>query len=285
MFFLTAKAQSDKIKVVNPTSDYVKIIDVQNLGSWTEISLEFRPTTAINATLHPPTGKSPYVLSDRRGNRYALKNQVGWTGPNSGGYGTIRLNAGDRKVVKLFFDKLPKAKDIYSLTELGCETGCWNFYDIILKDDNYYLDVLSDSVDSNTYNEKKGRAKFSDTWIEKNVTNNSGEKGIRFHAKFNLYDLEGKELRMIVRLMNEDGTFVKTEKYGYRNASGQLSLYKKLKPKYKNTVYKDATVFLPFAILNLPRGDHKLKYDVDVIYPDGTLLKHFEITPFTYQSY
>lgn len=269
---LQIQAQQKIIEVGNTVSTYIKIVDVQNVGSWTEISLELAPTSAVNATLHSPSGKSPYVLSDQRGNRYALKSQMGWEGPDTGGYGTLQLLANQKKYVKLFFNKLDNLDEIYSLTELGCTgNGCWNFYDIKLKD------KISEK-------KKPVQAAYMKTWVDYNVKNDAGELGMRIHVKFSVYNLKDGDCYLLVRFMNEKDEFLKTEKVEYASKSGQISLYKKLKPIYDQTTFNDVKVFMPYAELNLPKADHNLKYDLDLIYQNGELIKHFHIEKFSYKN-
>ncbi|WP_299439422.1 hypothetical protein [uncultured Aquimarina sp.] len=272
MLSMQIDAQEKTIVVGNPTTTYVNIIDVQNMGNWTEISLEFNPTNDINATLHPPTGKSPFILSDQRGNRYALKNQMGWEGPDPGGYGTVKLVTNEKKYLKLFFNKLEKIDEIYSLTELGCETGCWNFYDISLKDK-----VIE------TVKKEDVSTKFTKSWVDYNVTED-GKKGMRIHGEFTVYNLKGKECYMLVRFADKDEKFLTTTKVGYKNVSGHISLYKKLIPKYNNSYYEDVVVFMPYTEFNLSKEYHNLKYDVDLIYKNGELIKHFEMVDFYYDN-
>ncbi|MDH7445706.1 hypothetical protein [Aquimarina sp. 2201CG14-23] len=266
------KAQEKTVVVGNSTTTYVTITEVQNTGNWTEISLEFKPTNDINGTLHPPTSRSPFVLSDQKGNRYALKNQMGWEGPDAGGYGTVKLVPNQKKYLKLFFNKLEKIDDIYSLTELGCEKGCWNFYDISLKDK-----IIETPKKENV------STKFTRTWVDYNVTEDE-KKGMRIHAEFTVFNLKDTECYMLVRFADKNEKFLTTTKIAYKNVSGQISLYKKLTPKFDKTYYADVNVFMPYTEFNLSKEYHDLKYDVDLIYKDGGIIKHFEMVSFYYDN-
>lgn len=123
------------VTVGRSLSDYIKLEDVYNTSTRTVVVLVFNPKSSTNGTLHAPTGQYPFVLSDKRGNRYALKSQSGWNGPDANGYGSISLTANANKRVKLYFDKIANVEDVYSLTEVGCgdngsTSNCWNFYTI-----------------------------------------------------------------------------------------------------------------------------------------------------------
>ncbi|MFD1062197.1 hypothetical protein ACFQ1Q_02980 [Winogradskyella litorisediminis] len=275
-------SQVNIVTVGNGYSDYVKIIDIYNLSKLNEtvVKLKFTPKTAISATLHSPSGTSPFVLSDKRGNRYALKTQEGWNGVLASGFGTINLKANQTKTVSLYFNQLKNIEDIYSLTELDCssKTSCWNFYDIKVKKGNSTINTLTASD-----GDSKVSAKYEKTWLENDVYDADNKFGIRIHNKFFIYGLKDNSCYLTIRIMEGD-KFIKTTQFGYENISGQLEIRKSLNPKYESTVYNDTKLFLPYELLsnNLPIGKHNLKIDVDLFYKDGSLLKHLGFKEFVY---
>jgi hypothetical protein len=136
----TSSSKVSKPKTVNLVTvgktapyDYMKVTDVFNDDYTTIVQIEFYSTNPINGTLHAPGGQYPYVLSDKFGNRFALKYQEGWRGPEAQGFGSISIPAYTERIIKLHFAKISNVENVYSLTEVGCaEAGgnCWNFYDI-----------------------------------------------------------------------------------------------------------------------------------------------------------
>ena len=84
-------SQGNTVTVGNAISNYIKIVDVYDTSSSTVVKLEFNPTEGLNGTLHSPTGESPYVVTDKKGNRYALKSQSGWLGSGTNGFGSRDL--------------------------------------------------------------------------------------------------------------------------------------------------------------------------------------------------
>ena len=269
--------------------------------------------------MYAPSGKSPFVLTDKRGNRYALMSQTGWGGSLSGGFGSIQLTAYKKKYVKLFFNKLNNVNDIYSLTEVDCNgSHCWNFYNIKLNGSNvtkiperttntttnkstrtYSGNVNSSGsssgsstsstknttkttyVNTKKFDKSKASAKFDETWIDYDVYDEDGRYGMRIHTKFTVYNMKDQLCYFTVRFM-KDKKFLKTTNYKFKNTSGQIELKKSLRPAYESTVYKDKAVFMPYKELNLTKGKHYIKADVDVFHSDGSLLKHLGFKEFKY---
>ena len=260
------------VEVANSSINYIKVIEVQNTQAWTEIMLEFNPVEPVNATLHAPSGTSPFVLSDQKGNRYALTGQTGWNGPDNAGFGAIKLTAGQKKYVKLFFNKLKNINDIYSLTEVNCEgNGCWNFYNIKLKDKKTPLPPVEDNV----------IAKIDSTWVDYDITEN-GAYGMKIHLKFNVHNMKDSKCTLTVRFMNEKEEFLKTTNVPYSNKSGHIALFSYLTPLYNNTLYRDVTFFMPYNEFQLPKGVYNLKFDVDFLGKEGTGIKHLALYNFRY---
>jgi hypothetical protein len=311
LFFLLNLNAQNTITVGNSYSDYIKIVEIENTEAWTEVMLEFYPKKSTSGTLHAPSGKSPFVLTDKKGNRYALISQTGWGGSLSGGFGSSSLPAYEKKYVKLFFNRLNNVNDIYSLTEVDCSgTNCWNFYNIKISNkplttpsttsytkpkpkvntDNINSSGSSSGsstsktkttyVDTKKFDKSKASAKFDKTWIDYDVYEN-GKYGMRIHSKFTVYNMKGQSCYLTIRFMKGD-KFLKTSKYGFKNISGQIELQKKLSPAYTSAVYNDKMIFMPYSELNLDKGTHYLKCDVDIFHTDGTLLKHLGFKEFKY---
>ena len=256
--------QGNSVTVGNSYSDYIKVLDVYESSGSTVVKLGFNPTTNITGTLHAPSGTSPYVLTDKKGNRYALKSQSGWYGPDSDGFGSKSLIANENFSVNLYFNKLNNITDIYSLTEVDCEgTNCWNFYDIKVT-----AEVL---------------ATFDKTWIDYDVNDDDGNFGIKIHSKFFIHYMKDRPFHLALRIMKGDD-FIKTSNTSYNNISGQIELKKQLKTPYIKAVYNDQSLFLPYKLLReeLTEGVNELKIDIDLYYEDGTLLKHLGFKEFTY---
>ncbi len=305
-------AQKNTITVGNSYSDYVKIVDVYQSAILNEtvVKLEFYPTVSQNGTLHAPSGTSPYVLTDKKGNRYALKTQSGWNGLSANGFGSKTLNAYEKTTVRLYFHKVPDIKDIYSLTEVDCSgTNCWNFYDIKVtmnrtntvstsytsnvndqaSSDGSYMSKAKNTNSTTTITTKttpEPSASFEKIWVDYDVYDEKGNIGMRIHNRFTVKNLKGGTCYATIRVMN-DSEFLKTDEYGVKNVSGQLEIKSYLYPNSNYRTYSDRMIFLPYNYLRsqLGKGAHTLKLDLDVWNMDGSLLKHFGFKEFKYTAY
>lgn len=122
-------------------------------------------------------------------------------------------------------------------------------------------------------------ATFEDLWVDYDVTEN-GHKGMRIHVKFTLKNMKDVDSYLAIYFEKKDGEKLKSQNTTYKSKSGQLALYKTLKPGYDESVYKDLQVFMPYSEMNLPSGRHDLKLDADIIYKNGDLIKHLKYHEF-----
>ena len=125
-------------------------------------------------------------------------------------------------------------------------------------------------------------AKVNRVWLENNLTEN-GQKGTRIHVNFEVTGLKGVDSKLVVRLQKENNDYLVNSAGGFSNTDGQLQLEFEMKPGFETTVYKDATLFLPYNQIKLPRGDFELKFDIDLNYDDGDLIKHLTFHPFPFE--
>ncbi len=122
---------------------------------------------------------------------------------------------------------------------------------------------------------------FDTAWVDYNVTE-GGETGMRIHTKFTLRNLKDIPLELTVRIQKEDGDTLTSNNSEYRNKGGQLAVFRPIKAGFANAVYQDYDIFIPYNAFNIPPGKYDLKLDADIIYPDGDLLKHLTLYPFTF---
>lgn len=128
---------------------------------------------------------------------------------------------------------------------------------------------------------KEGKAEIDKIWVDYNVTE-GGEKGMRIHVKFTVHDLKDVDSFLAIYFEKENGDKLYTSNKTYRSKDGQVAVFKGLKPAYKDTVYEDSQLFIPYDEFNLDEGKHNLKMDVDVIYENGDMFKHLKYYDFTY---
>lgn len=142
-------------------------------------------------------------------------------------------------------------------------------------------DSPDDDDTPTTTTNKEGEAEVDKMWVDYNVSE-GGKKGMRIHVKFTVHDLKGIDSYLAIYFEKENGDKLYTNNKTYRSKDGQVAVYKSLKPAYKDTVYDDATLFIPYDEFNLDDGKYDLKMDVDVIYENGDMFKHMKYYDFTY---
>lgn len=124
---------------------------------------------------------------------------------------------------------------------------------------------------------------FDKVWVDYNVTE-KGRKGMLIHVKFSVKNLKGVSSYVAVYFQKKDGTSLTTNNPDFRSERGNLALFSSIKPDYDDTVYKDVQLFMPYDELNLSRGRHDLKMDIDLIYENGDIIEHLTYNDFWYEE-
>lgn len=148
---------------------------------------------------------------------------------------------------------------------------------------NYYDFDYNDTSSSN----KKPSATYDRVWAEYNVRR-SGRLGMVVHLKGNVFDMKGKTGYIAFYFQRKNGTKLLTSNQTYRSddydREGQVVSYYAIAPGFENTVYEDASIFMPYDEFNLPRGTYELQVDVDLVDKDGGLLQHIALHDFSYEK-
>lgn len=127
----------DDLFVGSSSINYLSIEEVRFTENATEVLLVFESETGpISGTLHPPGADFAFFLRDLKGNQYNLLSQFGWNGSEKNSFGSMVIDVDTEHHMILFFEPAPNPASInnLSLIEGVCESNCWNFYDIRLKD-------------------------------------------------------------------------------------------------------------------------------------------------------
>lgn len=99
-------------------------------------------------------------------------------------------------------------------------------------------------------------------WEEHNVFQDQ-KKGMKIHIKFNTYNMQNVQGKSIAYFYYNDGTVLKDNNNSYRNSNGQVIVEQNFKPTYKETIYEDFVLFMPYNELHLPsEGETNLKTHV-----------------------
>jgi len=128
------------------------------------------------------------------------------------------------------------------------------------------------------------RAKFEKIWVDYNVTD-EGEKGMRIHVKFEVFNLKEVDSKVIVYFQKEDGSEVRNSSTPYSTNDGRVAAVKEIKPGFDDTVYKDLDIFIPYTALGLSKGKYNLKMDADLTQDDETLIQHLGYHEFEFEQF
>lgn len=130
---------------------------------------------------------------------------------------------------------------------------------------------------------KTASATFEDLWVDYNITEN-GKSGMRIHVKFRVLNMKDIDGNLAIYFETKAGEKLKSDNLSYKSQSGQLAVYKSLKPGFDEAVFNDMQVFIPYSEFKLNAGKHDLKLDADVIYKNGDLVKHLKYYEFWIQK-
>ncbi|MFA4952959.1 MAG: hypothetical protein WC584_01945 [Candidatus Pacearchaeota archaeon] len=106
--------------------------------------------------------------------------------------------------------------------------------------------------------------KIHNTWIDHNKIE-EGEKGMRIHAEFSVYNNKGWETQ-IAAYMSRTGFFsnkkLKDKDGRYAATDGQVSARSELlRPNFENTLYHDVSFFFPYSQFDLNESG---KYNIQI---------------------
>lgn len=127
------------------------------------------------------------------------------------------------------------------------------------------------------------RATFEKIWVDYNVTED-GDLGMRIHIKFEVYNMEGVDSKVIIYFQKSDGTDLTTSSSLYSSKDGRVAVKKDLKPGFDDTVYKDLELFMPYSEFNLSSGKYNLKMDADLTYDNEDIVQHLGYHEFQYEK-
>jgi len=126
-------------------------------------------------------------------------------------------------------------------------------------------------------------ASFDKMWVDYDITED-GLKGMRIHVKFTAYDMLNIDAYMAIYFAydGENGSTLKDKNQKYYSTSGDVAVYKNIKPLYNPAVFDDLQVFMPYSELDLDPGKYDLTMDVKLIYKEGGLIQKLTRYDFEY---
>ncbi|MES1216570.1 MAG: hypothetical protein ABUT20_13730, partial [Bacteroidota bacterium] len=128
-------------------------------------------------------------------------------------------------------------------------------------------------------------AVFYKLWADYDITED-GLKGMRIHIKFTAYDMVNLDSYVAIYFEydDEDGGTLRDKNKKYYSSSGDVALYKSIKPAYNPAVYEDLQLFMPYSELDLDPGEYDLTMDVKLIYKEGGTIQQLTYFDFEYSN-
>ena len=116
------------------------------------------------------------------------------------------------------------------------------------------------------------KAKILEVTKESNIYED-GKKGMIIHVKFETTFMKDRQGRATAWFYYEDGEKLMDENDEYCTSGGQVSSGKDFEPRYKESVYNDLKIFMPYRELHLSSGSTDLKLRVGIFCEHEQLAK------------
>jgi hypothetical protein len=152
---------------------------------------------------------------------------------------------------------------------------------VISKLTYYDFEYTKPGSPADAVSEMKTDLIFNDMWIDYDVYEGN-KKGMRIHLNFSTVNMKGIDAYAAVYFKKKNGEIVEGKTSVYRSKSGQLAVYKSIKPNYDEADYKDLQLFMPYD--EIPgTGKIDMKLVAEVIFPSGDLIKHLKDKYFLFE--
>ena len=106
-------------------------------------------------------------------------------------------------------------------------------------------------------------AKVNNVEIEHNAYQNN-VKGLKIITSFSVNNMLGKKGRVVAYFYTEDGTTLKDKNQRYNTTAGGVSSGADFTPRYEGADFNKFEIFIPYDELELPDGEHRLKFALSV---------------------
>lgn len=126
-------------------------------------------------------------------------------------------------------------------------------------------------------------ARLDKLWVDYDVTED-GKKGMLIHVNFTAMNLKDVDCFMALYFEQKNGEKIQGVSSTYRSKSGQLAVYKSIKPAYAEAVFTDLKLFMPYNEVKLGKGRFDLKLDADLILKNGDMIKHLKDYEFWFEQ-
>ena len=108
-----------------------------------------------------------------------------------------------------------------------------------------------------------------------------GRKGMRINVTFSTANLKDCAVDCNAYFYLKSGSALRDQDGDYRTKSGNVSVGRTVTPKWKNTIYTNFDLFMPYGELHLGPGKWALKFSVSIFHA-GDSLDRSNFRSFTY---
>lgn len=112
----------------------------------------------------------------------------------------------------------------------------------------------------------KPQGEIERVWSEHNA-HLGKRKGMTIHVQFRVHNLAGVMCRAVAYFRFSSGEKLADRNNAYRTADGQVAVGEEFTPRYKNTVFDDFSLFLPYSELHLTKGKHNVQFFISLNIP------------------
>lgn len=129
-------------------------------------------------------------------------------------------------------------------------------------------------------------ATFEKLWVDHNITDENGNKGMIIHYKFVTHNMKDVEAYVASYFDYNDGSGLplKDKNKKYYTSGGNVAVFKSIYPGYDTAYYDDLRVFMPYEEFDLPAGDYNLSFEAILIFKNGGIISKFGWYDFTYNK-
>lgn len=123
-------------------------------------------------------------------------------------------------------------------------------------------------------------ATIDKVWLEHDVKNSAGNKAMRVHTKFHVYNFLNRTGNVAIWLKDKNNNWLKIQSAN-TSTTGTSYISELYRPAYENCVYEDFKVDIPLKDLSLPQGSNTYYVVVTVNDDNGKILAQSSDISFT----
>jgi hypothetical protein len=111
-----------------------------------------------------------------------------------------------------------------------------------------------------TYLDNQPKGIFKKIWVDFDIVE-AGIRGMRIHLNFQVDNIKDSKCQATAFFYSDDGNHLKDSNKNYCSTSGQVCTSDDFTPGYKNAIYEDLSLFMPYNELHL-EGEHGLTFRI-----------------------